>query len=161
MARGKFNGQTKNAADTHAVALPDLSKMADTDKVTVVSEKRAGKTVIGIGKTPVVFDEDGRAEVTAKEAKYFLTIDGFELEGAETDSDTEKGGSEGSADDKSEIPQNTEAAGGENSDNGNETSVSGDGSEKSEENKDDSEKAAEADSDTEKAGAKKNAKGNK
>lgn len=106
MARGRFNGRasTKSSAkDTRKESLPDLSKMADTDKVTVVSENRAGKTVMGIGEKPVAFDEDGKAEVTAKEAKYFLTIPGFELEGvSEENSDSESGGSDGRSGTQSE-----------------------------------------------------------
>lgn len=159
MAKGKFNGQTKNATDTSTVALLDLSKMADTDKVTIVSESRADKTIIGIEKTPVVFDKDGKAEVTVKEAKYFLSIDGFELDEVEVEmsSDTENGG-EGGAD-KSETPKNEQNAGGENASTGNEPPAGGDDSEKSEESKDDSENASNPD--IEKTGAKKNAKGNK
>lgn len=101
MAKGKFNGSAKNEAakDTSKKTLSDLSKMADTDKVTIVSEKRAGKTVMGVGEKPVAFDEDGKAEVTAKEAKYFLSIPGFELEDeGETDTSTsEDGGNADSA----------------------------------------------------------------
>lgn len=103
MARGRFNGRAStesSAKDTRKESLPDLSKMADTDKVTVVSENRAGKTVMGIGEKPVAFDEDGKAEVTAKEAKYFLTIPGFELDGAAAES--ENGGSEDVSDLSSE-----------------------------------------------------------
>ena len=76
-------GNPKNTEKKAVVS--DLSKMADTDKVTIVSESRAGKTVIGVEPTPVVFDADGKAEVSVKEAKYFLTIPGFELEDTETD----------------------------------------------------------------------------
>ena len=121
MAKRKFNGQTKNVADASTVALPDLSKMADTDKVTIVSESRASKKIIGIGKMPVVFDKDGKAEVTAKEAKYFLSIEGFELDEVE-----------------SEAPSGSENTEGENSGAGNETPAVNDNSEKSEDGKDDS-----------------------
>ena len=112
MAKGKFNGQTKTeipAEDTRKKALSDLSKMADTDKVTIVSENRAGKAVMGIGEKPVTFDENGKAEVSAKEAKYFLTIPGFELEGAgEADTSTSEDETKDSAKDgaggKTETP---------------------------------------------------------
>lgn len=96
MAKGKFNNRQANAGfaavDTKEI-LSDLSKMADTDKVTVVSERRAGKTIIGVENSPIVFDAEGKAEVTVKEAKYLLTIPGFELDGdgdAESTSDAEK-----------------------------------------------------------------------
>ena len=92
MARGRNNRIQANAdsiaVDTKTI-LSDLSKMADTDKVSVVSEKRAGKTIVGIGEKPVEFDANGKAEVTVAEAKYFLTIPGFNLEG-ETKVDTDK-----------------------------------------------------------------------
>ena len=97
MAKGRTVKTLANAASTAVDTkkiLSDLSNMADTDKVIVVSEKRAGKTIIGIGANPVVFDADGKAEVTALEAKYFLTIPGFNLYGA-AEANADAGKSEG------------------------------------------------------------------
>lgn len=141
MAKGKFNNS--------------LSKMTDTDKVTVASERRAGKTIIGVENTPIVFDADGKAEVTVKEAKYLLTIPGFELDGdAESTSDAEKAGgngkSENGSDEKSELADNTEK-----SEGGDDESANSDGNKENSEN-------AETVSDAEKAKAtKKSVKGNK
>lgn len=134
-----------------------LSKMIDTDKVTVASERRAGKTIIGVENTPIVFDSDGKAEVTVKEAKYLLTIPGFELDGdgaAESTSDAEKGdgngNSENGSDKKSEPADDTE-----NTESGDVDSANSDGNKENSEN-------AETASDAEKAKAtKKNVKGNK
>ena len=80
MARGKFNNIQANAENANK-ALSDLSAMADTDNVTIVSATRAGKTVIALEKTPIVFDNEGKATVTVKEAKYLLTIPGYSLNG--------------------------------------------------------------------------------
>lgn len=132
-----------------------LSKMTDTDKVTVASERRAGKTIIGVENTPIVFDADGKAEVTVKEAKYLLTIPGFELDGdAESTSDIGKDGgngkSENGSDEKSELADNTEKTEG-----GDDESANSDGNKENSEN-------AETVSDAEKAKAtKKSVKGNK
>ena len=81
MAKDKFNNSNVEVAaeDTSKKALSDLSNKADTDKVVIVSEKRKGKTVMGVEKTPVVFDSEGKATVTVKEAKYFLEVPGVEL----------------------------------------------------------------------------------
>lgn len=89
MAKGKFSGQSDAvesslAADTSKAALSSLESKSDTDKVVIVSEKRKGKTIMGIEKTPVTFDENGKATVTVKEAKYFLSVPGCELEGAKS-----------------------------------------------------------------------------
>ena len=115
MAKGRTVKTLANAASTAVDTkkiLSDLSNMADTDKVTVVSEKRAGKTIIGIGANPVVFDADGKAEVTALEAKYFLTIPGFNLDGAadaNADADKADGESENKgSDETSETTESTE-----------------------------------------------------
>lgn len=160
MAKGKFNNNQAAAGfaavDTKKI-LSDLSKMADTDKITVVSEKRTGKTIIGVENTPIVFDSDGKAEVTVKEAKYLLTIPGFELDGdgaAESTSDAEKGdgngNSENGSDKKSEPADDTE-----NTESGDVDSANSDGNKENSEN-------AETASDAEKAKAtKKNVKGNK
>ena len=80
MAGGKFNGFQANA-DSAAVnnILPDLPEIADTDKIVVVSEKRAGKTVVAIDKTEITFDAEGKAEVDGKIAKYLLTVPGYNL----------------------------------------------------------------------------------
>ena len=126
MAKGRRN----NSTDTKN--LSDLSKMADTDKVTVVSEKRAGKTIIGLGNSPVVFDADGKAEVTVVEAKYFLTIPGFKLdEAAEANADAGDGDGNKEVSDETSETTNEETT---------EKSESGDNAE-----------AAEANADAEKA----------
>ena len=141
MAKGRTVKTLANAASTAVDTkkiLSDLSAMADTDKVTVVSEKRAGKTIIGIGANPVVFDADGKAEVTALEAKYFLTIPGFELEGS-AEANADGGDSEEGSDDKSETTTDTEKSDGGKADAN----------------------AAEANADAEKSESKKAAKGNK
>ena len=154
MAKGKFSGSSEKE-NMEKKTLRDLSKMADTDKVVIVSEKRAGKTIVGVEKTPVSFDADGKAEVTAKEARYFLTVPGFELEESE-DSDTsnsdggnadsEKGGSDG----KEETPKD----GSEKTDGGNADSA------KTDETKDSENAGKDADAEKTKA-AKKAAKENK
>ena len=86
MAKGRINNNQADSEGKATVtvkeALSDLSGKADEDKVVVVSEKRAGKTVMGVEKAPVAFDSEGKATVTVKEAKYFLTVPGFELDGA-------------------------------------------------------------------------------
>lgn len=158
MAKGKFNNRQANAGfaavDTKKI-LSDLSKMADTDKVTVVSERRAGKTIIGVENSPIVFDAEGKAEVTVKEAKYLLTIPGFELDGAmESTSDIGKDGgngkSENGSDEKSEPADNTEKT-----EDGDDESANSDGNKENSEN-------AETASGAEKAKAtNKNVKGNK
>ena len=74
MARGKFNNIQANAEN--AATISDLSAMADSDNVTIVSAIRAGKTIIALEATPIVFDGEGKATVTVKEAKYLLTIPG-------------------------------------------------------------------------------------
>ena len=80
MARGKFNNIQANAENAKKT-LSDLSAMADTDNVTIVSATRAGKTIIALEKTPIVFDNEGKATVTVKEAKYLLTIPGYSING--------------------------------------------------------------------------------
>ena len=94
MAKGKFNGQAKPDESTPAAAsgtaLSGLEGKSDTDKVVIVSEKRKGKTIVGIEKTPVVFDADGKATVTAKEARYFLSVPGCTLEGAKNTASEKK-----------------------------------------------------------------------
>ena len=89
MARGRSSTQSKvvesaSPAVTSELTLSNLDSKSDSDKVVIVSEKRKGKTIYGIEKNPVTFDENGKAGITVKEAKYFLTIPGFELEGAKT-----------------------------------------------------------------------------
>ena len=79
MARGKFNNIQANAEN--AATISDLSAMADSDNVTIVSAIRAGKTIIALEKNPIVFDNEGKATVTVKEAKYLLTIPGYSLTG--------------------------------------------------------------------------------
>ena len=124
MAKGRNNTQSKvvasAAVDTKST-LSDMSKMKDTDKVTVVSEKRAGKTIFGIGKAPIVFDTDGKAEVSVLEAKYFLTIPGFSIGGvADAGADTEN--SDGGKDGSDETSETTESvANAENADAGADT----------------------------------------
>lgn len=143
MAKGRTDKTLANAASTAVDTkkiLSDLSAMADTDKVTVVSEKRAGKTIIGIGANPVVFDADGKAEVTALEAKYFLTIPGFNLDGAvEANADAEKSKSKDSSDASAETTTDTEKSDGGKADAN----------------------TAEANADAGKSESKKAAKGNK
>ena len=100
MARGRSSTPSKvvesaSPAVTSESTLSNLESKADTDKVVIVSERRKGKTVFGIEKTPVTFDENGKAGISVKEAKYFLTIPGFELERAtgtkkKTESDVKK-----------------------------------------------------------------------
>lgn len=83
MPRGRINkrlADADNAAKNTKTALPNLDSKSDEDKVVIVSEKRKGKKVMGIGKEPVTFDSDGKATVTVKEAKYFLTISGFSVD---------------------------------------------------------------------------------
>ena len=82
MAKGKFNKIQANAENAKNT-LSDLSAMADTDNVTIVSATRAGKTIIALEATPIVFDGEGKATVTVKEAKYLLTIPGYSLERSE------------------------------------------------------------------------------
>lgn len=143
MAKGRTVKTLANAASTAVDTkkiLSDLSNMADTDKVTVVSEKRAGKTIIGIGANPVVFDADGKAEVTALEAKYFLTIPGFNLDGAaEANADAGKSESKDGSDSSSETTTDTEKSDGGKADAN----------------------TAEANADAGKSESKKAAKGNK
>ena len=143
MAKGRTVKTLANAASTAVDTkkiLSDLSNMADTDKVIVVSEKRAGKTIIGIGANPVVFDADGKAEVTALEAKYFLSIPGFNLDGA-AEANADAG--------KSEVKDGSDASA--------ETSTD---TEKSDGGKTDA-NTAEANADAGKSEGKKAAKGNK
>lgn len=85
MAKGKFNGIQANvdAAAVDTNILPDLPEIADTDKIVIVSEKRAGKTVVAIDKTEITFDAEGKAEVNGKVAKYLLTIPGYNLVNAD------------------------------------------------------------------------------
>jgi hypothetical protein len=88
-----------NAAENTKSILSSLESKSDTDKVVIVSEKRKGKKVIGVEKEPVAFDSDGKATVTVKEAKYFLTVPGFsvddsavtETEPEETEEKTKEG----------------------------------------------------------------------
>lgn len=92
-AKGKFNGQAKAgesslSAETGKADLSSLADKADDDKVVIVCEKRKGKKVVGLLKEPVAFDADGKATVTAKEARYFLSIPGCALDGAKAEAET-------------------------------------------------------------------------
>ena len=76
----KKSAQAKNApAEKVDTSLETLAEKADDSSVVIVSERRAGKTIVGIGEKNVVFDKDGKATVSVKEAKYFLTIPDFAL----------------------------------------------------------------------------------
>lgn len=90
-AKGKFNGQSKAdesslSAETEKTGLSSLADKADDDKVVIVCEKRKGKKVVGLLKEPVAFDADGKAAVTVKEARYFISIPGCALDGAKAES---------------------------------------------------------------------------
>jgi hypothetical protein len=50
------------------------------DPVTVVSDKRAGKTIFAKTGRPITFDEKGRATVSAEDGLYLENLPGFVLE---------------------------------------------------------------------------------
>jgi hypothetical protein len=48
--------------------------------VVIVSEKRAGKTIVAVTGIPITFDENGRATVKAEDGYYLKGLPGFSLE---------------------------------------------------------------------------------
>ncbi|MDR0719344.1 MAG: hypothetical protein LBF78_06880 [Treponema sp.] len=48
--------------------------------VVIISEKRAGKTIIAVTGIPITFDENGRATVKAEDGHYLKDLPGFSLE---------------------------------------------------------------------------------
>jgi hypothetical protein len=75
MARGR-----KPSSQTVSTGI-DITKIDDDVKITLVNAKKAGrKTVTSEGE--ILFDENGKVEVSGKLAKILLTIPGYEVFGA-------------------------------------------------------------------------------
>ena len=54
--------------------------ISDTDKVRIKNPLLCGKKVVGLDReNPLSFDSNGMAETDGKNAKYFLTVPGYEL----------------------------------------------------------------------------------
>ena len=69
-----------NASEDKAESQPKTENhFYDDETVKIKSVKRAGKTITANTGKPIQFDSDGIAEVTGLEAKYLLTVPGFEL----------------------------------------------------------------------------------
>ncbi|MCQ2242477.1 hypothetical protein [Treponema sp.] len=69
-----------NASEDKAESQPKTENhFYDDETVKIKSVKRAGKAITANTRKTIQFDSDGIAEVTGLEAKYLLTVPGFEL----------------------------------------------------------------------------------
>jgi hypothetical protein len=61
--------------------IPTIRESISSGKpVVIVSEKRAGKTIVAVTGIPITFDENGRATVKAEDGHYLKDLPGFSLE---------------------------------------------------------------------------------
>lgn len=70
--------ETETKPEEKANKKADKKDFGDNDMVKIKCEQLAGKSAIGINPKPVEFDEKGVAEVIGIEARYFLSVPGFE-----------------------------------------------------------------------------------
>lgn len=82
------DSEKESSAEKTAAAKTDSVKTAekkekdisDTDKVRIKNPLLCGKKVVGLDReNPLSFDGNGIAETDGKNAKYFLTVPGYEL----------------------------------------------------------------------------------
>lgn len=73
----KMKTEKETAAADAADKNNGLPFIVKDGKVSVLSERRAGKTVYAVSGTPIVFDAEGNATISVEDAMYLHKCPGF------------------------------------------------------------------------------------